>query len=99
MSGSNGSAVFQVELVKKAKDELTAIVTNSQRKQELAAALKRIVRQLEADARSVGEPIYLLKHAELQVRLTVVGPVAVEFAVHTSKPVVFIRGITEFGSH
>jgi hypothetical protein len=60
-------------------------------KKRIAAAFQKIVQKLEANAKDLGEPLYRLPHAHLQVRSTVVAPLGVIFGVHEDKPIVFIK--------
>ncbi len=58
---------------------------------EFLAAMSNVYRQLQASADTVGEPLYDLPHARLQVRQAVIRPVVIEFGVHYSAAVVFVR--------
>ncbi len=55
------------------------------------AAAREIDARLRADARDVGEPSYSLPALALDVRRAVVRPLAVTFAVHQQRAVVFVR--------
>jgi hypothetical protein len=56
-------------------------------------ALREIVDGLIHRPRELGEPLYLLSALRLHVRLVVVGPIVVHFAVHEDLPLVFIKAV------
>src|SRR5262245_22946681 len=58
---------------------------------QFADSTRRIMRELRESPEQFGEPLYLLAHTQQQVRLAVVGPLSVTFAVHSSSRSVFIR--------
>ncbi len=71
----------------------------SQAKQEgrggkVLSAIKHIWHQLENDPAEFGEPLHLLPALRLAVRHTAVEPLLVYFAVHETKPLVFIKQVT-----
>jgi hypothetical protein len=47
-------------------------------------AMKQIMADLRVRPRDLGEPLWTLAHAHLEVRLVAVNPVSVRFAVHQS---------------
>jgi hypothetical protein len=57
------------------------------------AAMAALYEHLRKDPMGFGEPLYRLPALELTVRVGVVLPLAVHFAVHDKKPVVFIKWI------
>jgi hypothetical protein len=57
-------------------------------------AVKQTRQQLTYDPFGFGEPIYRLQHLRLEVRMAVVSPLAVQFAVHQDKPLVILRSVT-----
>jgi hypothetical protein len=57
-----------------------------------ASAMKRIMAGLRTRARDLGEPLWTLPHAHLEVRLVADRPVSVRFAVHrTAFEVVILK--------
>jgi|SRR6266478_280422 len=56
-------------------------------------ALRTIVDNLAHRPRDLGEPLYELNVLRLQVRSVAVRPVALHFAVHMDRPVVFIKSV------
>jgi hypothetical protein len=46
------------------------------------AALRRIVHKLQTEARHFGEPLYRLPVSKFVVRLAIVSPLVVNYAVH-----------------
>jgi hypothetical protein len=65
--------------------------TNQGRGPEMTKALLQIIHDLERDPFNVGEPAYRLPSLKMQVRKTVVPPLAVGFGVCKDRPLVFIR--------
>ncbi len=59
----------------------------------MSAALRRIVEHLESNPQALGEPLYRLPELRMQVRLVLVSPVSVHFAVCEDRPLVFIKGV------
>jgi hypothetical protein len=55
------------------------------------AALRRIVRAIQENARTVGEPLYQLPAVRLQVRPIVIAPVVIDFAVSDDSAIVYIK--------
>ena len=62
-------------------------------------AMKTIHRMLVNDPLGFGEPLYRLAVLRLQVRMAVVGPLVIDFAVHEEQRVVFIRGVKAMSGH
>jgi hypothetical protein len=52
---------------------------------------RQIHSRLQQDPFSLGEPMYRLPHLRLQLRLIVIPPISVVFAVHEEQPLVFIK--------
>jgi hypothetical protein len=59
---------------------------------QFLSALRQIVERLRKDPLAFGEPLYRLPALKLVVRQGVVLPLAVDYAVHEDRPLVFIRG-------
>jgi hypothetical protein len=55
------------------------------------SAYRQIIGRLHRDPTVFGEPTYPLPALELQMRLAVIIPLAVEYGVHVHKPLVFAR--------
>jgi hypothetical protein len=63
------------------------------RGETVIAALTQIYQRLGQDPNNVGEPLYRLLALGLSVRTCVIRPLAVDFAVHEDKSLVFIKGV------
>lgn len=61
------------------------------------SALRQIVDRLQHDPTEVGEPLYRLSALRTQIRMVVVLPLAIDFAVYEDDRVVFIKGATLLG--
>ena len=57
-------------------------------------AFRRALERLQKDPLAFGEPSYTLPALHLHVRRAALFPVIVDFAVHDSQPLVFIRGVS-----
>lgn len=79
MSGSNGPPRrFRVDRVASVLAEFEALIREAQENGQavaFAGAMKRIMAGLRARARDLGEPLWTLHHAHLEVRLVADGPV------------------------
>jgi hypothetical protein len=64
--------------------------------QAFVAALREIVARLGLDPLVFGEPRYRLPALQLLVRQGAIRPLVVNYAVHETLPLVFIRGFTLF---
>ena len=60
--------------------------------QKALSAAKAIIRHLQSRPTEFGEPLYRLPALKLQVRVGIVRPLVVHYAVHEEKPLVFIKG-------
>src|SRR5262245_39681704 len=65
---------------------------------EVNAAVHRILKRLRDNPTDFGEPIYRLPALRLQLRLAIVRPLAVDFAVSEEGPYVFIRGVKDLNA-
>ncbi len=63
------------------------------RGQAVTRALRQIIRRLEIDPFSVGEPSYRLPGLHMQVQTTVIRPLVVDFGICEDRPIVFIKGV------
>ena len=57
------------------------------------SAIKTIYNWLHYEPLAFGEPQYHLYNLKLQVRVGVIWPVVVDYAVHQIEPLVFIKGV------
>jgi hypothetical protein len=57
-------------------------------------AFRYILERLQREPLVLGEPSYALPALHLQVRRAAVFPIIVDYAVHDSQPLVFIRGVS-----
>lgn len=58
---------------------------------EFASAWQRILQLLQRDPHSTGEPLYLLPNLRLQMRLVIVAPLIIHFAVSIERPDVYVK--------
>jgi hypothetical protein len=63
------------------------------RGQEALDAIREILHKLQHKPMETGEPLYHLQALRLQVRTTVLKPLAVDFAVSEERPHVFLKGV------
>jgi hypothetical protein len=57
------------------------------------AAMKAMHRWLRHDPLALGEPLYHLYQLNMQVRVAVIPPLRIHYAVHQVEPIVFIKGV------
>ena len=76
--------------------ELQDSATGKQKK-EIADAFWAVVKRLQVDPHDFGEPLYRLPSMRMQVRTSVVPPLAVIFAVCEDRPHVFIKRVKLIG--
>ncbi len=57
-------------------------------------AFRHILERLQLEPLVLGEPSYTLPALQLKVRRVALAPIVVDFAVHDSQPLVFIRGVS-----
>ena len=67
--------------------------TSTKQTGAIASAFAEIVEQLRRHARTAGEANYNLTSLHLQVRTCAIAPLAVNYAVHEERPLVFIKGV------
>jgi hypothetical protein len=60
---------------------------------KVIAAFTDMLRRLRQDPKGLGEPFYRLSALGLDVRTCVIRPLAVDFAVHEEKRLVFLKGV------
>lgn len=60
-------------------------------------AVKIIHSRLETDPRDFGEPLFQVKHLQMEVRNGAIAPIGIEFGVHWTKPFVILRRVVEMG--
>ena len=86
MSGSNGPPRrFRVDRLASVIAEFKELIREADENRQAMAfanAMNRIMAGLRARARDLGEPLWTLPHAHLEVRLVADRPVSVRFAVH-----------------
>jgi hypothetical protein len=99
MESKNGEPRFEVRFSKKLANEIKSIILNSKRKAEIIASFERVQARLERDPWNFGEQCYHLYHGRMQIRLAVVGPLAVEYAVEMDRPRVVIKRFVELGNN
>ena len=60
-------------------------------------AFRQAVERLHKDPKNFGEPLFRLPVLRMQVCTAVVRPIAIDFAVCTDRPLVFIKGVKLLG--
>lgn len=91
--GNSSYRVIYPEQVQNALIELYARAVQKGRGQEVLSAARAINDRLQSDPREFGEPRYSLREAKLEVFVRGVPPLLVFYAVHKTKPLVFVRTI------
>jgi len=92
----NGSRLFVVHCsgaIAKAIRLVHEQATDEGRGPEVTKALRQIIHRLEREPFDVGEPVYRLPSLKMQVRATVIRPLAVDFGVCEDQPLVFVKGV------
>jgi hypothetical protein len=59
---------------------------------QFLSALRQIAQRLREDPLNFGEPLYRLPGLKLLVRQAAVLPLVVDYTVHETRPLVFVRG-------
>jgi hypothetical protein len=57
------------------------------------AAMKTMQNWLRHDPLALGEPVYHLYQLKMQMRVAVIPPLHIHYAVHQTEPIVFIKGV------
>jgi len=94
---SNGSHRFEVHcsgLVDASIREIHAQATSEGRGESVTRAFRQIILRLERDPFEVGEPTYRLATLRMQIRRTVVVPLAVHFGIMEDHALVLIKTVT-----
>ena len=86
-------SVHMAQAIRAQVVELHARALSAGAGQRFVAAFKTVVERLRSDPLVFGEELYYLPALKLHIRQAVVTPVVVDYAVHSEKPLVFIRGI------
>ena len=95
-SSANGEPHFQLDMsgaIVEALRRLQRRASSEGRGKAFLAAVRKAVERLRRDATRFGEPLYRLPALRLQVRLAVVGPLVLYFAVHEDRPLVFFKSV------
>ena len=74
-------------------EELCAQAESDRRGLFALETAQEIMRNLQKDATTVGEPLYNLKHLKLQMRLVLVFPWSIHFAVDEARRIVYLSRI------
>ena len=95
-SSANGKPQFQLDIsgaIVEALKELQRQASLQGRGKAFLTAFRKAVERLRRDAVQFGEPLYRLPALRLQVRLAVVSPLVLYFAVHEDRPLVFFKSV------
>jgi hypothetical protein len=94
MSVSGNGNLFKVHGSKRVLNilkDLQERATESGRGEQFQAALQAMYDRLRKNPKGFGEPLYRIPALKLVVYLGVVNPVALQYAVHDEKPLVFLK--------
>ncbi len=96
MSASNGQYHFSISASDHVKEKLRRLMFKA-KVEGYGTRFRHVVRSiydlLRVYARSLGEPLQEFPGLQLQTRHIQIESVLVEFAVHYTKPLVFIRDV------
>jgi hypothetical protein len=95
-SSTNGERQYRLgfsEVIRKALHKLQNRASSEGRGEQFLQALRSIIDGLVHRPRELGEPLYQLNALRLQVRHVAVRPLAIHFAVHKDRPLVFIKAV------
>jgi len=95
-SSTNGQHSYRVVISRAIAKEVGRLQQQASwegRGEQFLQALRTIVDGLVKRPRQLGEPLYQLNALGLQVRSVAVQPVAMHFAVHMDRPLVFIKAV------
>jgi len=95
-SSTNGEGSYRLEFSGVIRQELRKLLRRAVwqgRGPQFREALRTIFHRLARDPNEFGEPLYRLANLRLHVRHAAVGPLVVHFAVHESRPLVFIKAV------
>src|SRR5947209_19321673 len=97
---SNGSGTYQIDLSPHIVGRIRALhrdAVAAGRGAEFRAALRRLLGRLRGDPFGCGEPVYPLRALGLTIRLVIDPPIALHFAAHPQRRVVWISAINLLG--
>jgi hypothetical protein len=63
----------------------------------MVEAFRQAIQRLRQKPRNFGEPLYRLPVLRMEVRTALLRPIAIDFAVCTDRPLVFIKGVILLG--
>lgn len=87
-------AVYRVVQPQRVRDQFQELYESARARgfgPAVLSAARRIIARLRLDPGEFGEPRFVLHHANLEVRVLIVAPLVVGYAVHHERRVVFIR--------
>src|SRR5262245_16934290 len=93
---SNGGQTYRVEMSTAIRESILKLqqqATREGRGKECFRAFEQILNRIEKQPHSTGEPLYHLQTLKMQVRETVVAPLAVHFAVCDDRQVIYIKRV------
>ena len=95
-SSTNGEPLYRIELSGAVSQKLRNLLRRAiweGRGPQFREALRIIFHRLAHDPNELGEPLYRLYALDLRVRSVAVLPLAVHFAVHEHRRLVFIKSV------
>jgi hypothetical protein len=60
---------------------------------QVVEAIRTVYEQLQTNPSGFGDPLYRLRALKLEVRVGIVPPLVVHFAISEDEPLVFIKGV------
>jgi hypothetical protein len=97
-NGASGTRVTFPEVVRQSLLQMHASLTAPDARRRLREAYRSIYSRLSIDPFGFGEPKYRLESLHLAVRLGVVSPLVVSYAVHEERPLDFVRAFSLLSS-
>ena len=93
------TAPYRVVVTGLARAQFRALASSSLYnlgQKELTRAMRQIGQRLAHSPRSIGDPLYHLRAAKLEVRGLSHASLDIAYAVHESEPLVIIRSVTSY---
>ena len=95
-SSANGDRQFELKIsgtIAEALRRLQRQASREGRGKVFLSALRKAVEGLRRRATELGEPLYRLPALRMQVRLVVIGPLVIDYAVSEDQPLVFFKSV------
>ena len=73
--------------------DILALAETDEDEDAMILAMEKASLLIQSDAANIGEPVYDLKQMKMRVCRILVPPLYVEYGVHFTKPIAFIRRV------